>query len=76
VETAPINIIDGCPVPKIEKMLVDAVNDKEIRFAQGAELYTIYQNVFDQYDINRRSLIRYASRRNRKEKVKQIIDTI
>jgi hypothetical protein len=76
VKEAPINIIDGCPVPKIEKMLVDAVNDKEIRFAQGAELYTIYQNAFDQYDINRRSLIRYASRRNRKEKVKQIIDTI
>jgi hypothetical protein len=76
VKEAPINIIDGCPVPKIEKMLVDALGDKEIQFVQGAELYTIYQNAFEQYDINCSSLLRYASRRNRKNKVEQILDTI
>lgn len=76
VKEAPINIIDGCSVPKIEKMLVDALGDKEIRFVQGAELYTIYRNAFEQYDINRSSLFRYASRRNRKNKVEQILDTI
>jgi hypothetical protein len=76
VKEAPINIIDGCPVPKIEKMLVDALSDKELRFVQGAELYTIYQNAFEQYDINRSCLLRYASRRNRKTKVEQILDTI
>ena len=30
VKEAPIDIIDGCPVPTLEKMLVDAISDKEL----------------------------------------------
>ena len=44
VKEAPIDIIDGCPVPTLEKMLVDAISDKELQHLQGNELYTIYSN--------------------------------
>ena len=46
VKEAPIDIIDGCPVPTLEKMLVDAISDKELQHLQGNELYTIYSNAF------------------------------
>lgn len=76
VKEAPINIIDGCPVPTLEKMLVDAISDKELQYLQGNELYTIYSNAFSDYEIKKTRLLRYAARRNRKQKVEQIINTI
>lgn len=76
VKEAPIDIIDGCPVPTLEKMLVDAVSDKELQHLQGNELYTIYSNAFSGYEIKTPRLLRYAARRNRKQKVEQIINTI
>lgn len=76
VKEAPIDIIDGCPVPTLEKMLVDAVSDKELQHLQGNELYTIYSNAFSGYEIKMPRLLRYAARRNRKQKVEQIINTI
>ena len=42
VKEATIDIINGCPVPTLEKMLVDAISDKELQHLQGNELYTIY----------------------------------
>ena len=76
VKEAPIDIIDGCPVPTLEKMLVDAISDKELQHLQGNELYTIYSNSFSDYEIKKPRLLRYAARRNRKQKVEQIINTI
>jgi hypothetical protein len=76
VKEAPINVVDGCPVPKIEKMLVDAISDKELLFVQGAELYTVYGNAFSDYTVSKRGLLRYASRRNRKDKAEQILNTL
>src|SRR5699024_7405610 len=76
VKEAPIDIIDGCPVPTLEKMLVDAISDKELQHLQGNELYTIYSNAFSDYEIKKPRLLRYAARRNRKQKVEQIINTI
>lgn len=76
VKEAPIDIIDGCPVPTLEKMLVDAISDKELQHLQGNELYIIYSNAFSDYEIKKPRLLRYAARRNRKQKVEQIINTI
>lgn len=76
VKEAPINIIDCCPVPTLEKMLVDAISDKELQHLQGNELYTIYSNAFSDYDVKKTRLLRYAARRNRKNKVEQIFNTI
>lgn len=76
VKEAPLYEIDECIFPTMEKMLVDAIGDKELAFMQGNELYTIFENVSDTFTINRSRMIRYASRRNRKEKVEQILKTI
>ena len=76
VKEAPIDIIDGCPVPTLEKMLVNVISDKELQHLQGNELYTIYSNAFSDYEIKMPRLLRYAARRNRKQKVEQIINTI
>ncbi len=76
VKEAPITIIEDCPTPMLEKILVDAVADKELQHLQGNELFKIYSNAFSDYRIKRTRLLRYASRRNRKEKVSQILKTI
>lgn len=76
VKEAPLQAADGIPTPTLEKLLVDAIGDKELAYMQGAETYHIYNNAFARYDINKKRLLRYASRRNRKDKVQSIIDTI
>ena len=67
VKEAPLDVINGCPVPTLEKMLVDAISDKELQHLQGNELYTIYSNAFSDYAIKKTRLLRYAARRNRSE---------
>lgn len=76
VKESPLAVVDGCNVPTIEKMLVDAIQDKELKYLQGNELYTIYSNAYAVYNINESKLLRYASRRNRKDKVTEIINTV
>lgn len=73
---SPLTEVDGCTVPRIEKILVDAIGDNEMQFAGGSEIYNIYEYARERNNVNMSKLIRYASRRNRKEKVKQIINTI
>ena len=74
VKEAPLETVDGCAVPSLEKMLVDAVSDRELQHLQGNELYTIYSNAFSDYNVRKPRLLRYASRRNRKDKVVQILN--
>ncbi|MDE7102083.1 MAG: hypothetical protein K2O37_04745, partial [Bacteroidales bacterium] len=73
---SPLTESDGCTVPRIEKILVDAVGDNEMLFADGSEIYRIYEYARERNHINMSKLIRYASRRNRKEKIERIINTI
>lgn len=76
INEAPVLESQFYKLPSIEKVLVDAVSDKELLFAQGAELYTIYENAIDSNNVNRKRLLRYAARRNRKDKVNSILQTI
>ena len=76
VKEAPLDVINGCPVPTLEKMLVDAISDKELQHLHGNELYTIYSKAFSDYAIKKTRLLRYAASRNQKKKVEQIINTI
>ena len=69
-------MVDGCTVPRIEKILVDAIADNELLFAGGFEIYSIYEYALERNNVNMSKLLRYASRRNRKEKVERIIITI
>lgn len=75
VNEAPITEVAGIPVPTLEKILVDAAGDRELKFAQGSELYTIYENAFSVNNVNKGRLLRYAARRSRKEYIQRIIDT-
>jgi hypothetical protein len=69
-------MINDTPVPTLEKILVDATGDRELNFAQGAELYTIFENAFSMNNVNLSRLLRYASRRHRKDSIHKIINTI
>jgi len=73
---SPLTIVDGCQVPRIEKILVDTIGDNELLFASGSEIYNIYEYARERNHVNMSKLLRYASRRNRKEKVEHIIYTI
>ncbi|MCQ2289964.1 MAG: hypothetical protein MJZ63_01640 [Muribaculaceae bacterium] len=72
VET-PLSSHQGTNTPSIEKILVDIVADKEFDYAGGAELFHIYTNAFETVDVNQKKLLRYASRRNRKKRIEQIL---
>ena len=73
---SPLTQVEGCTVPRIEKILVDAIGDNELFFASGTEIYGIYETAFGRHNINKKKLLRYASRRNRETQVKQILTTI
>jgi hypothetical protein len=76
ISQSPLTTIDGCTVPRLEKILVDSIEDNELKFTQGTEIYNIYDYALERNNINIKKLLRYASRRNRKEKAQQIINTI
>lgn len=73
IAEAPLSSDQGTTIPSIEKILVDTVSDKEFDYAGGAELHHIFNNVFESVDVNQKKLLRYASRRNKKERIEQIL---
>ena len=73
---SPLTEVDGCTVPRIEKIMVDAIGDNELFFASGSEIYNIFEYARERNHVNMSKLLRYASRRNRKTKVEQIINSI
>ncbi len=73
---SPLTIVDDCTVPRIEKILVDAIDDNELLFAGGSEIYNIYEYASERNNVNMSKLLRYASRRGRKQQVEQIINSI
>ena len=73
---SPLTVVDGCVIPRIEKILVDLVGDNELLFASGSETYNIYEFASERINVNMSKLLRYASRRNRKNKVEEIINFI
>ena len=48
----------------------------ELLFAGGSEIYNIYEYARERNNVNMSKLLRYASRRGRKEQVEKIISTI
>lgn len=73
ISEAPLQMVDGFSTPTIEKVLVDIVGDIEFSFLQGSELNYIYPAIFERHNINKNKLLRYASRRGRKEEVKKLL---
>jgi hypothetical protein len=76
ISQSPLTIVEGCTVPRLEKILIDAIDDNELLFTRDSEIFNIYDYAFERNNINLKKLLRYASRRNRKEKAQEIINTI
>ena len=74
VSESPLQTVENVLVPTLEKVLVDIAGDVEFDFMQGAEITYFYRNVMERHTINKRKLLRYASRRGRKEEVEQLYD--
>jgi len=74
VSEAPVQTVENITIPTIEKILVDVIGDVDFEFMQGAELYRFYQNVLERCVINQKKILRYASRRNRKQEVEQLLN--
>jgi hypothetical protein len=70
---SPVQLVDGMNTPTIEKILVDIVGDVEFSFLQGSEINYVYTTIFEKYSINKNKLLRYATRRGRKDEVEQLI---
>jgi predicted transcriptional regulator of viral defense system len=74
VSESPLQIVEDIPMPTFEKILVDVVCDVEFDFMQGTEITYFYRNVMERNKINKRKLLRYASRRGRRKKVEQLYE--
>ena len=73
VSQAPVEVSDGVIVPTLEKILVDILCDNALHALTGSEAYAIYAAAFSRYAVSRKTLLRYAGRRNRTEEVNAIL---
>lgn len=76
ISESPIQKVKNCPVATLEKMLVDLATDKVLISFQGNEIYTIVRTAFERYTINQNTMLRYAGRKNKREKMMKILKTI
>ena len=77
VSEAPLTRVGDVTVPRLEKILVDIVQDKNLfGFLEGAETHHIYESASDRYHIQLDTLLRYASRRGAKDEIELIIGQI
>ena len=76
VTGSPTQLARNVPTTTIEKLLVDLFSDKEFEFLQGYELTHIFNNAFSKYTINIDKLLRYASRKAKREQISEFIKTI
>lgn len=75
ISEAPVIRVDGVTTASLEKILVDATISPEFEFARGSELYTIFENADQMYHIGKKTLLRYAARRGKKEEIEKLIES-
>ena len=74
VTKSPIFKIARVPIPRLEKILVDAFCDKKLLNAfKGEELKTIFINAFEEYRIDLAKLINYSRRRKKENQIKDFL---
>lgn len=76
VTEAPVLKEKNGQVASLEKILVDLYCDKEFAPFQGNEIYHIYKNAFNDYTINESTMLRYASRKEKKTEIGTVINSI
>ena len=72
ISESPLQTTGNLFIPTLEKILVDITGDVEFDFMQGAEITYFYKNVMNKNEIKKRKLLRYASRRSRREEVERL----
>lgn len=73
VTEAPTVELEKIIIPTLEKLLVDMLIDDGLFGALQSELNFIYENALKNYTINILQMKRYALRRNREQKVKELL---
>lgn len=76
VTDSPIQKNESIYVATLEKILVDLCTDKEFISFQGNEIYHIYENALSAYTVNQQTMLRYAGRKTKREKVETVLRTI
>jgi hypothetical protein len=74
ISESPLQLVEGIKTPTLEKILVDIVGDVEFYFLQGSEINYVYTTFFERHSVNKNKLLRYATRRGRKEEVEQLLN--
>lgn len=75
ISEAPVICVDGVTTASLEKILVDATIAPEFEFARGSELFTIFENADQMYRIGKKTMLRYAARRGKKEEIEKLIES-
>jgi len=77
VTEAPTQNIKSIDTISLEKLLVDIYCD-DVIFApqQGAEMRTIFETALTKYAINQSRMLRYASRKGKKESFTKYLNSI
>jgi hypothetical protein len=73
VTGAPLQSVENIPTISLEKLLVDLYTDKEFISFQGTEINAIYDSAFRTYTINKSKLLRYASRKEKRDKINNLL---
>jgi hypothetical protein len=73
ISESPCVDVDGVPVPVLEKHLVDLVSDKMYAHHNGKDVDREFQLAFDTHKVNQSRMLRYASRKGKKEEVQEKI---
>lgn len=71
ISESPLTEIDDIPVPQLEKQLVDMVADKTYEHMDRDDIDREFQRAFERFDINKSKMVRYASRKGKKEEVQK-----
>lgn len=76
ISESPLTEENGIRTPRIEKILVDILCDDDMDYLHGSEWHHILSHAINTYSINRTSLLRYASRRNAKERIGKALENL
>ncbi|MFA6806392.1 MAG: DUF6577 family protein [Bacteroidales bacterium] len=77
ISEAPLQKIKDYNTVTLEKILVDLFCEEDLfNFYQGREKNTIFRTAYEKYTINNTKLLRYASRRGKKEGIENYINQI
>jgi hypothetical protein len=76
ITESPLIEYKGVKTPKLEKILVDIVCDDDLDYLHGIEWHYMLENALGRFSLNRTNMLRYASRRNAKDKVADAIKEI